>query len=249
MIKLERTPKPQILIDNETIWTTNLLDAISAYGSYSKIPKEQKEKLLAHYRHESIKNSLFNSSLHKCAFCETKPSESGNIEVEHFLPKSSHPNLAFKWENFLPACRKCNGSKSDHDSLNEPIINPYDTDPDDVFSYKDIRISANSNEHQSLGEMTIKVCSLNSVRLMKPRAEILVSLHSFSIAIEEATQDYFDADTDQKRRNRKRKLREALETIESLTTPSEKFSGFCKSYLSECEPYNLAKKIINDQCD
>lgn len=244
MIKLERKPKPQILIDNEQAWTSNLLGAASKYGSYSKIPKNEKEKLLVHYRHEQIKSVLFDSSLDKCAFCETKPSESGNIEVEHFNPKSRYPDSAFDWDNFLPACRKCNGSKDDHDSRDEPIVNPYDLDPEDIFSYKDIRITAKENEYKQMGDMTISVCSLNSVRLMKPRADILVSLHSFSAALEEAIKDYFEADTGVKRRNRKRKLGEALETIEHLANPSEKFSGFCKSYLRGCAPYQQAKDIV-----
>ncbi|WP_373097606.1 hypothetical protein [Zhongshania sp.] len=245
MIKLNRKAKPAILIDNEESWKSNLIDAITTYGGYSRIPKEQKERLLVHYRHQDIKNILFQSSLQKCAFCETKPGESGNIEVEHFAPKSIYPEMAFNWENFLPACRKCNGSKEDHDTVIEPIVNPYDTDPEDIFHYTDIRIAANDNQ-ECIGERTIRVCGLNSVRLMKPRADILVSLHGFSQALEDAIKDYESADTDIKKRNRKRKIREALETIEVLANPSEKFSGFCKEYLQKCAPYHEAKRVVGE---
>lgn len=245
MIKLNREAKPQILIDNELSWTSNLMDAISVSGGYSKIPKEKREKLLIHYRHQDIKNVLFQSSLQKCAFCETKPGESGNIEVEHFSPKSIYPELAFKWENFLPACRKCNGRKDDHDTGNEPIVNPYDVNPEDIFHYNDIRITAN-DDHEEVGERTIRICGLNSVRLMKPRADILVGLHGFSQSLDDAIKDYEEAETDIKRRNRKRNIREAVEAIEVLANPSERFSGFCKEYLQKCAPYHEAKKIISE---
>ncbi|QNG99910.1 HNH endonuclease [Pseudomonas sediminis] len=245
MIKLNRDTKPAILVNNEKSWTTNLVDAVTNFGEYSKIPKEQKEKLLVHYRHQEIKNVLFQSSLQKCAFCETKPGESGNIEVEHFAPKSIYPELAFKWENFLPACRKCNGSKDDHDTLNNPIINPYDTNPEEIFHYNDIQIAAN-DAHEEIGKLTIRVCGLNSVRLMKPRADILVSLHSFSQALDEAIRDYEEAATDIKKQHRKRKIREAVEAIEVLANPSEKFSGFCKEYLKKCAAYHEAKSIVGE---
>lgn len=245
MIKISRDAKPEILINNEHSWTSNLMDVITAFGSYSKIPKEQKEKLLVHYRHQEIKSVLFQSSLQKCAFCETKPGESGNIEVEHFAPKSIYPELAFKWENFLPACRKCNGSKDDHDTVNLPIVNPYDVNPEDIFHYNDIKIAAN-DAYEEVGERTIRVCGLNSVRLMRPRADILVSLHSFSQALDEAIKDYEEAETDIKKQNRKRKIREALEVIEVLANPSEKFSGFCKEYLQNCVPYHEAKRLVGE---
>lgn len=244
MIKLYRNPKPKILKDNQTTWTNALLNAVSQYGDYSKIPKDIKDQLLKYYRHEKIKEALFTSSLQKCAFCEIKPGESGNIEVEHFAPKSLYPERAFDWENFLPACRKCNGSKDDHDTLNEPIINPYDLDPAEAFYYKDIKIAAKDNQHKKPAELTIKICGLNSSRLLRPRADILISLHGFSDALEAAIQDYTGANTPRKKKERKRKIMEALDTIENLATPSEKLSGFCREYLQECEPIITAKKII-----
>jgi len=222
-----------------------LKTAITTYGTYKDIPKEEKSKLISHYRHDEIKAPLFQSSSQKCAFCECKPAEGGNIEVEHFIPKSKYPDFTFDWNNFLPSCRKCNGSKDDHDTIKNPIVNPYNINPDDVFHYNDIKISAKSNSYKDIGDNTIDVCSLNSVRLMRPRAEILVSLHYFSDSIDEAVLDYQNANTDQKRRNRKRKIGEALESIEILANPNERYSGFCKHYLENSNSYISAKKIVN----
>ncbi len=246
MIKLKRKNKPDILVNNEEDWKEKLMEAVSIYGGYSKIPDDIKNKLIVHYREKNIKSPLFDSSFQKCAFCETKPGESGNIEVEHFAPKSIYPELTFKWDNFLPVCRKCNGSKSTHDSLVEPIVNPYDDDPEEYFYYKDIRIAPIDNKNREIAKRTIDVCSLNSVRLMKPRADILISLNSFSMALEDAIDSYKEADTERKKTVRKRKISEALEAIESLSYPSEKFSGFCKEYLNDSDIVLEAKKIAGE---
>jgi len=242
MIKLIRGPKPKILEINEKTWAEGLAAAIAKYGAYNLIPNDEKNQLISYYRHNSIKESLFISSFEKCAFCECKPAEGGNIEVEHFLPKSKYPDLTFEWSNFLPACRKCNGSKLDHDTGKDPIINPYETNPEDIFDYHDIKISP--REENNLGKKTIEIFSLNSIRLMKPRADILISLHTFSAAIEEAITDYKESTTDIKKSNRLRKISEAIEGIEQLALPSEKYSAFCKCYLSRCKPYIDAKALL-----
>ena len=246
MIKLNRSNKPEILESNEYTWLCNLKAAIAAYGTYAAIPKEQKSQLTKYYRHEDIKKELFNSSNEKCAFCVCKPAEGGNIEVEHFKPKSIYPDFTFEWTNFLPACRKCNGSKSDHDTLIEPIINPYEIDPESVFEYNDIRILAKTGIHEAKGKKTIEVCSLNSVRLMQPRSEILVNLYFFNDTLEEALADYNEASTEAKKRNRLRNINEAIEKIEQLTAPQEKYSAFCTSFLKNSDVYNRAKQIIQD---
>ena len=244
MIKLNRRDKPEILEANAETWLRALDSAIAAYGSYRDIPDAEKVKLVSHYRHEEIKRDLFSSSFEKCAFCECKPAEGGNIEVEHFKPKSLFPRHTFDWDNFLPACRKCNGFKQDHDTVAEPIVNPYDIDPEAVFFYSDIRIVAANAQCYEIARRTIDVCGLNSARLYKPRAEILIGLHGFSEALEIAIDDYNNADTQRKKNGRIRNIREALERIELLARPEERYSGYCKNYLKNCDPYHKAKGIV-----
>lgn len=244
MIKLERPPKPAILVDKEQEWLEPFLAAVDQYGSYKKIPKEEKNKLIGHYRHDQIKQALFPSSFFKCAFCEGKPQENGNIEVEHFFPKSIYPKKIFSWENLLPACRKCNDSKLVHDTGQEPIINPYDDDPDDYFQYTDILIKP-INENKK-AHSTIVVCSLNSARLMKPRAEILINLHTFRSNLQEALEDLDLADTARRKQNKLRKIAEAIDIMEHLTENQKAYSGYCKGYLKSCKVYQSAKKIIED---
>lgn len=234
------------MIDNKTTWLGDLKAAIASYGSYKKIPEKEKQKLISHYRNDFVRSALIKSSFGKCAFCECIPSEGGNVEIEHFKPKSIYPDLTFEWINFLPSCRKCNGSKDSHDTGAEPIINPYDTDPKDVFYFKDIEIKAIESPLKESADKTIEVCGLNTVRLWKPRAEILVSLRIFSRAIEEALEELENADTERKKINRVKKLREAVETIETLTLSGEKYSSFCHHFLESSEVYHNAKQLLEN---
>ncbi|ATP51230.1 HNH endonuclease [Pseudomonas putida] len=241
MIKLTRPQKPAILSSNEKTWLDALMAAIGKYGSYQEIPKDEKNKLISHYRHDKIKEVLFPSSFNKCAFCEGKPQENGNIEVEHFLPKSIHPTKTFSWDNFLPSCRKCNESKLAHDPEIEPLVNPYDDNPDDYFKYSDILIAPLNDDQKA--KSTISVLGLNSARLMQPRAEILISLHIFSNNLKEALHDLEMADTAKKKKHKARKIIESMEIMEQLTEHQKAYSSYCRNYLNSCEPYKSAKKI------
>ena len=103
-------------------------DLIKNYGSIVAIP-EEKKKFLNNYKQKDVKNVLFNSSIDKCAYCETRPI-GGFLEVDHFKPKMKYPEFWFEWLNLLPSCKKCNLLKSAHDTVSMPIINPYEIDPE-----------------------------------------------------------------------------------------------------------------------
>ncbi|WCM53366.1 HNH endonuclease [Pseudomonas sp. WJP1] len=244
MIKLTRGLEPDFLIHNKTELWNSLKEAIMIYGSYKLIPPDAKEKLVCHYRHSEIKAALIESSYGKCAFCECVPSEGGNVEVEHFKPKSKHPNSTFEWENLLPACRRCNGSKDDHDTESEPIVNPYIQDPSDFFFYESLNIKPLTGANYKIASRTIEVCGLNTIRLWKPRSQILVSLHDFEQSLEAALEDFREADTMRKKANRKRSIREAVSRIEELSKTAEKYSAFCGFFLRDSEIYREARLLI-----
>jgi uncharacterized protein (TIGR02646 family) len=142
MIKLDRGGEPQYLTDNKAKWLRELDGAISKYGEFSKIPSGEREKLIRHYKDGQIKSPLLKSSHEKCAFCESVPGESGYPEIDHFKPKSLYPSNVFDWDNLLPVCKKCNLNKRAHDTVQEPIIDPYKDEPELVFEYDDFMIKA-----------------------------------------------------------------------------------------------------------
>lgn len=247
MIKLIKPDKPKILEDNATEWTKNLLESIKKYGDYKSIPTDEKEKLLKYYRDDNIREPLFNSSYRKCSFCECKPEESSYIQVEHFYPKSLYPEKTFEWNNFLPACGKCNLVKSDHDTKNEEIVNPYIDNPSEFFSFNSLRMIPNQNcVEKDKAEKTIEECGLNENRLFTPRAALLIELHNFENTLAEKIESIVDADSEQKKRRRINKLRESIDIIEELYKPSAKFSFFIKVFLDNSYIYEKAKTILQN---
>lgn len=245
MIKLNRGNEPDYLKNNKVELTRKLQDAIAVYGSYKKIPEKEKEQLVGPYRHKDVKTELTRSSNGKCTFCECVPSEGGNVEVEHFKPKSIYPDQTFEWSNLLPACRRCNGDKDDHDTGREPIVNPYDMDPSQYFYYEGLNIKSKPGAMFDVAELTIEVCGLNTLRLWGPRSKIHVSLHDFELSLKLAVKDYHEAATSRKKTNRLRSIREAIDRIEMLARESEKYSAFASSFLGKSKIYAQAKIMVS----
>ncbi|WP_334597259.1 retron system putative HNH endonuclease [Pseudomonas alvandae] len=245
MIKILREVEPQFLKDNKVQLWDDLSQAISQYGTYAKIPDDRKEKLIHKYRHKDVKDALIKSTEGKCAFCECIPSEGGNIEVEHFRPKSLYPSETFEWENLLPACRRCNSAKDDHDTGLNPIVNPYNEDPSDFFYYEGLNLKGRQGPLNDVAELTIQVCGLNTLRLWEPRSKIFISLHDFEASLKTSLENYEEAKTPIKKRNRLMSIREAIDRIEMLARRSEKYSGFCSHYLNKSSIYAEAKELVS----
>jgi uncharacterized protein (TIGR02646 family) len=60
-----------------------------------------------------IRLTLLEMSNHCCAYCGVKI-DNTSMDVDHYLPSSEFPYLAYCWDNLLPTCKKCNQNmKSD----------------------------------------------------------------------------------------------------------------------------------------
>lgn len=75
------------------------------------------------YGHQSVKSALFEAQHGKCCYCERKFGATSYGAVEHFRPKGAAQQtksaarlvpgyywLAFKWDNLLVSCERCNTS-------------------------------------------------------------------------------------------------------------------------------------------
>lgn len=243
MIKLDRpTNVPKVLQDNAQAWTSTLLALIQEHGTYKKIPQTIKEAALKHYRHQEIKDILFESTYRKCAFCEGFPEDNGNIEVEHFHPKSLYPEEAFSWENFLPCCRKCNGAKDAHDTKTQPIINPYMNNPEDHLAISSSMRVVGKDE---IGLRTIEVCGLKGTRLYRPYSELLVQFLQYDDDLKDALKEYSLKKTATTKKNQLVKIKESIERLERLMNKKSKYSFFCSSFILSSESYQTAKKLIS----
>lgn len=245
MIKINKKPAPIILSEHQATWTKELTDAVVDYGGYDKIPSNIKDSLLAHYRHKGIQITLAQSSFYKCAFCECKPGESGNIEVEHFEPKSLYPEGTYDWDNLLPSCRKCNEAKRDYDTRTIPIINPAKEDPEALLTYCLLDICpVEGTVDETKARNTIEVCNLNSPRLHRARADLMISISQYIGELKEKLVWISEADTPQKRAIRITKLSNSLEKIDLLFEPSGLYSGYCKWLVTQYKEYREAKEIV-----
>lgn len=159
MIKLEKNFYPLCLCPSEVIRLTD----------------EFKTTKASVWNFGALKSALLETSHGKCAYCECDlTKESKYMEVEHFCDKDSYPDDVVNWENLLPSCKRCNGSKGTHDVVSSPIVNPYEVDPRDHFQFRFYRLRAKT----STGEQSLGVLDLNnSDRAVLVRFEIGEKIH------------------------------------------------------------------------
>ena len=228
MIKLTRPSKPQELIKNE--------ETLRARYNKNKKSCVWKEKY--------IKEALLKMSHGKCVYCETKLNECDSyMEVDHFHCKSLYPKLVVDWDNLLPACRRCNLAKSDHNVQEEPIINPVDVDPKEylVFSWYQYY----PRNRDVLGENTIDVLDLNDTdKLGVPRlrigSEICKNLEDCREQMEKLISAGYSSTKDE--RNIKRKF----EAILKEAIPEKEFSALVATVIFDCPDYAPLKSLLKE---
>lgn len=154
MIKLTRSSKPSELTEE---LERQLVDVF------------KKEKTSV-WNKDFIKIPLRAFSFDKCCYCEININEESKyMEIDHYLPKVDFPDKVVDWENLLPACKRCNGKKGEHQTHIEPIIEPTKDNPKMHLGFWCYRIRAKDK----LGEVTIDVLDLNNTeRLCKKRFDI-----------------------------------------------------------------------------
>jgi len=185
MIKLDRTQKPVELTDE------------------FKATKTDEFKLTGKsvWNVNFIKNGLLGFSNDKCCYCEANINEESKyLEVEHFHHKDIYKDEVLEWENLLPSCKKCNGTKNAHDTKLEPIIDPSKIDPKNHLKYWRYRIKGSDE----FGKLTVSVLKLNDQdRLVKKRFEIGNAIQEKLEQLNELTDDYINGiQTNTRRKNR-----------------------------------------------
>lgn len=185
MIKLDRPPKPAEL-------TTELQVALT---------DEFKLTGKSVWNIDFIKRELLIFSNNKCCYCEANINEESKyLEVEHFHHKDAYKDEVLEWENLLPSCKKCNGTKNDHDTKLEPIIDPSKNNPKDHLNYWRYRIKGSDD----FGKLTVSVLKLNDQdRLVKKRFEIGNAIQEKLEQLNDFADDYISGiQTSTRRKNR-----------------------------------------------
>lgn len=184
MIKVNRTAKPQSLLNHASSWTQDYLDALDAeLANPTTENKKRRKTAEGKYAQVDVKNALKSMFHRKCAFCERKRDYP---HIEHFYPKTTYPEKCIEWENLLYACETCNGpaykgTKFPLTAAGDPLfVNPCDDDPDEhiefIFEPDDAHpdgFITLVREKTEKGKTTIKELGLNRLNLIEERNEFL----------------------------------------------------------------------------
>lgn len=178
-----------------------------------------------------LKQALLELSNNKCCYCECDiKEESKYMEVEHFQDKNHYPDEVMEWSNLLPACKRCNGAKSNHDVIKDPIINPFLDIPSDHLSFRLYRFKKRDEK----GKNTIDVVNLNHPeRAVNKRYEV-------GQALEDLIDIAFDRLISYKENSltiRKNKLLNIVENILKESQPISAYSATCATILHTSDVY------------
>lgn len=164
MIKLSKTSKPNILVQNADAWTNELMSYINRGVN---VPDAVKNR----YNDIDVKRALSLETHGKCMYCEGFIGAVSYSHIEHFRPKARYPDKTFEWENLGLGCQVCNMKKGDKFDESLPYINPYFENPDDFFIFLGTMISQKPG--CSRAENMKTQLDLNRPELMEQRKEAI----------------------------------------------------------------------------
>ena len=225
MIKLSRTNPPSKL-------TQDKIDELT---------KEFKMTGNSVWRKTYIQRALSDMSHNKCAFCECKlGEESKYMEVEHFYYKDKYKERVVEWDNLLPACKRCNISKSTHDVGIVPIINPCKEEPNEHMLFKAYRFYKKADSE--LGKNTIEVLDLNN------HEKVVMSRFLLGEKIVEKIEEILGLmdgerfnETDVRLRN---KIIRGISTVLKYSDEEEEYSATMASIIYNDENYKEIKRKL-----
>ncbi len=224
MIHLIAVPRPAKLTDELVI----------------KLTKRYKQTGKSVWIQRFIKEALLNMSHGKCSFCECNiVEESKYLEVEHFFTKSIYETKVVDWDNLLPACKRCNGCKSDHDTVLEPIVHPVNDKPNEHLKFNLYFFKSKT----SLGKMTIEVLQLNDIRIRHPRQKIGSKTREQLDNLEDWVEQYEQTPTIRLRN----KIHAFLHAILIEAQPNSEYSATVATVIWHDDSYHFVKNFFQKQ--
>jgi len=193
------------------------------------------------WNEEFIKTALLQMSSGKCCYCECKINEESKyMEVEHYRCKDIYEDEVLLWSNLLPSCKRCNGTKHNHDTGVEPIIHPVNDDPRNHLELKAYRFYGRT----LIGKTTVEVINLNErERLQRKRFEVGAEIKERLDELEIQMRDYLESlPSTRKRRNIIHKLRGIIQQGQ----PNEEYAATVSTEILREDSYHFVKaELIN----
>ncbi len=210
MIQITKSAKPIILVNNETTWTTELLQAIAAKNA------EKIDTISKRYAHLKIKETLEKDFFNKCGYCENTFNATSFGRIDHFCPQNKSIVDTFNWDNLILSCEICNSKKYKSDKFPTNgyeilLIHPCLENPNEHlrFEYNKIDESAFVEIITRKGIETQRTLGLNRPALLIERSKYITTIFAL---IEKATTN-----------------KEAKALLDEYKADSEKFSAFVKT--------------------
>jgi hypothetical protein len=164
--RLSKAPKPDVLEGNAEKWTSDYLAAVGDPAIKTKPTP---------WKHKNIKDALAVETSDRCAYCDGEMKAYYPGDVEHILPKSLFPEKVVEWENLTLACYWCNNEKKDWYSAHNPLLNPYDDDPEEHLLFWGDLVLAQPGSLR--GEVTVRQLKLYRQELVLARRERIEAVH------------------------------------------------------------------------
>lgn len=147
VIKVERIEKPEEL-------------TVDVQKQLTEEFKKDKKKIV--WNKKYIRDKLLRECNNKCVYCECFIGEGHKeMHVDHFHYKDKYEDEVVAWNNLNPSCPHCNKNKSSHDTYEEPIINPFEQNPQEYFYLKNYRYYSRNDSVEKIVRDTIDVLGLN----------------------------------------------------------------------------------------
>ena len=193
-----------------------------------------------------IREALLNECNNKCVYCECFIGAGHKeMNVDHFHYKNKYEDEVVSWNNLNPSCPHCNKSKSTHDTYKEPIVNPFEENPQDYFYVKNYRYYSKNKRVEKIAKNTIDILGLNDTDdLVRFRFEQGNALsEKITELYEAANENKFILTSDIKKRNRiltgcKNILKQGINTAE--------FSAFMATTIQNEDDYHKLKKLLQE---
>lgn len=206
----------------------------------------KKDKKKSVWNKPYIREALLDECNHKCVYCESRiGSGYKEMHVDHFHYKDKYVDEVVSWNNLNPSCPHCNKSKSTHDTYKEPIINPFEDNPQDFFYITNYRYHSKNKDVDNIVRNTINVLGLNDTDdLVKKRFDVCNALSDKIIDIYELANEYQSIlSTNTQKRNR---VLKGCKNLLKLCTNTEEFSAFMATTIQEDDDYKKLKNLLQD---
>lgn len=188
-----------------------------------------------------LKDSLLELSHEKCAYCECKLKvESKYMQVDHFQDKHHYPDKVLAWDNLLPSCNDCNTSKSNHDVVANPIVNPFVDNPNEHLYMEEYRFKWKDEK----GKQTIQVLNLNSITRNYEvfRSGLGIEMQNTLSEALNRLRSYINEPSV----GNKNSLLNIVEAIMKFCEPQHAYSAVYASVLHRVSEYKELKKGLSD---